>query len=446
MRCRFFAVFLLLFGAMTAAAQSRVAAVLTVSGPIDPISARYVTRGLDRAAREGATLVVIELDTPGGLGSSMDDIVARILASPVPVAVYVAPPGARAASAGVFIAMAAHVAAMAPGTHIGAAHPVSSNGSDIPGTMGEKILNDSVAKLKALADLRGRPAAWADDAVRRSASITDAEAVSRGVVDLAAPSLGDLLQKLDGRSVRTQEGVVRLRTSGAEVRRIRPTFIDAILAFLVNPDIAYILLTLGIFGVIFELTSPGAIAPGVVGAISLLLAFVGFGNLPTNVGGIVFIVLAIVLFIVDIKTPTHGFLTAGGVIAFVLGSLLLFPPWRGTAATNPAVPAIPALAPSPVGISVVLIIVMTVLVAAFFIFVLGKGIRAQARRVSFGTEALVGGVGTVVAGLSPEGQVLLGGEQWSARSVEGPVAPGEAVEVVGRDGLRLLVRRKGGSK
>lgn len=431
---------------MTAAAQGRFAAVLTVSGPIDPISARYVIRGLDRAAREGATLVVIELDTPGGLGSSMDDIVARILASPVPVAVYVAPPGARAASAGVFIAMAAHVAAMAPGTHIGAAHPVGSGGSDIPGAMGEKILNDSVAKLKALADLRGRPSAWADEAVRRSASITDSQAVSRGVVDLSAPSLGDLLQRLDGRSVRTQDGSVKLLTSGAEVRRIRPTFIDAILAFLVNPDIAYILMTIGIFGVIFELTSPGAIAPGVVGAIALLMAFIGFGNLPTNVGGIVFIALAIVLFIVDIKTPTHGFLTAGGVVAFALGSLLLFPPWRGGAAKNLPVPAVPGLAPPSVGISWAVIVVMTVLVAAFFIFVLGKGIRAQARRVSFGVEGLEGGVGTVVTDCAPEGQVRLGGEQWSARSVEGPLAPGETVEVVGRDGLSLLVRRKGGSK
>jgi len=446
MRCRILVPLLLLFGAMTVAAQGRVADVLTVSGPIDPISARYVMRGLDRAAREGATLVVIELDTPGGLGSSMDDMVARILASPVPVAVYVAPPGARAASAGVFIAMAAHVAAMAPGTHIGAAHPVGSGASDIPGAMGEKILNDSVAKLRALANLRGRPAAWADEAVRRSASITEAEAVSRGVVDLSAPSLGDLLAKLDGRTVRTQDGTVKLLTSGAEVRRIRPTFIDAILAFLVNPDLAYILLTIGIFGVIFELTSPGAIAPGVVGAIALLMAFIGFGNLPTNIGGIVFIALAIVLFIVDIKTPTHGFLTAGGVVAFALGSLLLFPPWRGGAAKNLPVPAVPGLAPPSVGISLVVIVVMTVLVAAFFIFVLGKGILAQARRVSFGVEGLEGGVGTVVTACAPEGLVNLGGEQWSARSVEGPLAPGEAAEVVGRDGLRLLVRRKGGSK
>ncbi|HTO20905.1 MAG TPA: nodulation protein NfeD [Spirochaetia bacterium] len=434
---------LLVAGAMTVAAQGRAAAVLTVSGPIDPISARYVTRGIDRAVREADSVVVIELDTPGGLGSSMDDIVARIVSSPVPVVVYVSPPGARAASAGVFIAMAAHVTAMAPGTHIGAAHPVGPNGADIPGAMGDKVLNDSVAKLRALADLRGRPVSWADEAVRKSQSITDSEAVSRGVAELSVPSLGDLLARLDGRTVKLQDGTVTLHTAGAEVRRIRPTAADSILAFLVNPDLAYILMTIGIFGIIFELTSPGAIAPGVVGALSLLLAFVGFGNLPTNVGGIVFIVLAIVLFVVDLKTPTHGFLTAGGVVAFVLGSLLLFPPWRGV--PRPAGPVIPGLSPSRVAISPAAIAGMTVLVAAFFIFVLGKGIRAQARRVSFGTEALVGGVATAVTGLAPEGMVRLGGEQWSARSVEGTVSPGERVEVVGREGLSLLVRKKGGT-
>ncbi|HET6451134.1 MAG TPA: nodulation protein NfeD, partial [Spirochaetia bacterium] len=270
---------LFLFGSLALSAQARVVDVLTVSAAIDPISARYIARGVDRAGRDGAELLVIELDTPGGLGSSMDDIVAKVLASPVPVAVYVSPPGGRAASAGVFVAMAAHVAAMAPGTHIGAAHPVSSNGSDIPGAMGDKILNDAVATLRSLADLRGRPASWADDAVRRSQSLTETEAVSRGVVDLVAPSLGDLLARLDGRTVKMPSGSVTLHTLGAEVRRIRPTFMDSILAFLINPDIAYILLVIGIFGVIFELTSPGAIAPGVAGGIALLLAFIAFGNL-----------------------------------------------------------------------------------------------------------------------------------------------------------------------
>jgi membrane-bound serine protease (ClpP class) len=437
------AAFLICACASTAMSQGRVAAVLTLSGPVDPISARYLLRGLDRAQREGADLTVIELDTPGGLGTSMDQIVGRILSSPVPVAVYVWPSGARAASAGVFIAMAAQVTAMAPGTHIGAAHPVNSNGSDIAGVMGEKILNDSAAKLKSLAALRNRPADWADDAVRRSISLTDSEAVARRVADLSAPSLGELLARLDGRTVRTSSGDVVLRTAGAEVRRYRMTFMDWILAFLVNPDVAYILLVIGMFGVIFELSSPGAIAPGVAGAIALLLAFIAFGNLPTNIGGIIFIVLAVGLFLVDLKTPTHGILTAGGIVAFVLGSFLLFPPWRlPSAAGSASAPAgLPSGAAPAVTISLSVIIVMTVLVVAFFSFVLGKGIRAQARKISFGVEALEGGAGTAVTDLTPNGLIHLGGEQWSARSVEGRLAAGESVEVVGRDGLRLLVRR-----
>ena len=435
----------LLCCAMNAASQGRLAAILTVAGPIDPISARYVMRGLDRAQREGADIAVIELDTPGGLGTSMDQIVEKILSSPVPVAVYVTPSGARAASAGVFIAMAAHVTAMAPGTHIGAAHPVNSNGTDIPGAMGEKILNDTLAKLRSLAVLRNRPADWADDAVRRSLSLTETEAVTRHVADLSVSSVGELLARVDGRRVRTPAGEVVLRTSGAEVRRFRMTFMDWILAFLVNPDIAYILLVIGIFGVIFELSSPGAIAPGVAGGIALLLAFIAFGNLPTNIGGIVFIGLAIGLFLIDIKAPTHGILTAGGVVAFVLGSFLLFPPWRAPAAGAGGVPGLApgGTPPAAVGISLPAIIVMTILVVAFFTLVLGKGIGAQSRKVSFGAEALVGGTGRAVTDLAPEGLVLLGGEQWSARCVEGGAVSGDRVEVVGRDGLRLLVRRSG---
>ena len=433
--------FLLLFCAMSAATQGRLAAVLTVAGPIDPISARYVLRGLDRAQREGADIAVIELDTPGGLGTSMDEIVAKILASPVPVAVYVTPSGARAASAGVFIAMAAQVTAMAPGTHIGAAHPVGSNGADIPGVMGEKILNDTLAKLRSLAVLRNRPVDWADDAVRRSRSLTDTEAVARHVADLSVSSIGELLARVDGRSVRTLAGVAVLRTSGAEVRRYRMTFIDWILAFLVNPDVAYILLVVGMFGVIFELSSPGAIAPGVAGGIALLLAFIAFGNLPTNIGGIVFIALAIGLFLIDIKAPTHGILTAGGVVAFVLGSFLLFPPWRATAPVTGAPPGLAPAGRAAGGVSLSAIIVMTVLVVAFFTLVLGKGVGAQMRKISFGVEALVGRTGVAVTDLAPEGLVQMEGERWSARCVEGGAVAGEKVEVVGRDGLRLLVRR-----
>jgi membrane-bound serine protease (ClpP class) len=428
---------MLFLGTATLFPQSRTVTVLSVTGPIDPISARYIERGLDRARRDGAELAVIELDTPGGLGLSMDQIVARVLASPVPVAVYVWPQGARAASAGVFIAMASHVAAMAPGTHIGAAHPVDSSGGDIKGAMGVKVLNDAAAKLKSLAQLRGRSLTWPDQAVRSSVSLTAEEAVSQHVVDLAAPSLGALLAAVDGKTVIMTSGAVVLHTAAAEVRRFRMSIIDRILAFLVNPDVAYILLVVGMFGVIFEISSPGAIAPGVAGAIALLMAFTGFGSLPTNIGGIVFIVLAIILFIVDIKAPTHGLLTAGGVVAFVLGSFLLFPPWRA-----PAPAALPGLPAAPVvRLSVAAIAVMTVLVVAFFVFVLGKGIRAQARKVAFGSESLVGAEGTAVTDIAPSGLVQMTGEQWSARATEGTIRKGERVQVVGREGLYLLVRR-----
>jgi membrane-bound serine protease (ClpP class) len=430
---------LLLCVATAGFSQNRIVTVLTLAGEIDPITARYVERGLDRARRDGAALAVIELDTPGGLGTSMDQIVARILASPVPVAVYVWPPGARAASAGVFIAMAAHVAAMAPGTHIGAAHPVDSRGGDIAGAMGVKILNDTAAKLAALADLRGRSTDWPDRAVRKSMSLTDSQAVTQHVVDLSEGTLGDLLAAVDGRTVKTPAGPVVLHTAAAEVRRFRMSFIDWILGFLVNPDVAYILLVIGIFGIIFEISSPGAIAPGVAGAIALILAFTSFGSLPTNVGGIVFILLAVVLFIVDIKAPTHGILTAGGVIAFVLGSFLLFPPWRGGGSPVPAAPGLPAL--PVVRVSPGTIAVMTVLVVGFFVFVIGKGISAHARRVSFGSEALTGAAGFAITAVAPEGLVQVGGEQWSARTEESPIATGERVQVIGRDGLRLIVRR-----
>jgi membrane-bound serine protease (ClpP class) len=431
---------LVLFSLTTATlfSQARIVEVLTVAGPIDPISSRYIDRGLERARRDGAVLAVIELDTPGGLGVSMDQIVAKILASPVPVAVYVWPQGARAASAGVFVAMAAQVAAMAPGTHIGAAHPVDSKGQDIPGAMGVKVTNDAAAKLRALAELRGRSLSWPDAAVRSSVSLAEKEAVAQHVVDLSAPDLGALLAAVDGRAVTAAAGPVTLHTAGAEVRRFRMGFIDRLLAFLVNPDVAYILLVIGMFGVIFEVSSPGAIAPGVAGALALLLAFVGLGSLPTNVGGIVFIVLAVILFIVDIKTPTHGFLTAGGVVAFVLGSLLLFPPWRPPLpAVAPGLPAVPGPR-----LSYAAIAVMTVLVVAFFVFVLGKGILAQGRKVSFGVESLTGSAGTALTDITAAGGLVqMGGEQWSARADGGRVSAGEKVEVVGREGLSLLVRR-----
>jgi membrane-bound serine protease (ClpP class) len=413
-------------------AQGSIVTVLTLAGTIDPISARYIVRGLERARREGAELLVIRLDTPGGLGSSMDQVVQAVLSSPVPVAVYVWPEGARAASAGVFVTMAAQIAAMAPGTHIGAAHPVGSGGQDIPGAEGEKVLNDAVAQLASLAQLRGRNPSWPEDAVRSSISLTDREAVARHVVDLSAATLADLLAAVNGETVSTPRGPLTLHTAAVELRPLPMTVFDRFLGFLANPDLAYILLVLGIFGVIFELSSPGFGLPGIVGAAALILAFISFGMLPTNFGGILFILLAVVLFIVDIKAPTHGLLTTGGVVAFVMGSLLLFPPWRA-----PTLPSFPT-----VHISYTEIGVVTVLVAAFFIFVVAKGFRAQSRRVTFGAETLVGEAGRSLTDLSPEGSVRVAGETWSARSAEGFIPAGAEVEVIRREGLRLVVRRR----
>ncbi len=430
---------LLLLCAAVVFPQTKVVTVLTLDGAIDQISARYLVRGLQRAQKDHAELAVIQMNTPGGLGLSMDAVVSSILASTVPVAVYVTPQGARAASAGVYLAMAAHVAAMAPGTHIGAAHPVDSSGSDIQGAMGEKVLNDSVASLKSLALLRGRSADWADEAVRRSVSLTETEALARHVVDLEAPTLADLLASLDGRVVKTADASLTLHTAAVEIRPLPMTIVDRFLGFVINPDLAYILLVLGILGVIFELTSPGAIAPGVVGALSLVIAFISFGSLPTNAGGIMFIILAVVLFIVDLKAPTHGFLTGGGVVSFILGSLLLFPPWRGAAGSAGTAAARPFAV--TVSISPVTIVVMTLVIVAFFVFVLAKGIGAQARRVSFGAEVIPGTAATAVTDLGPEGLVRLGGEQWSAVAEGGAIKAGDRVEVVSRDGLRLLVRR-----
>jgi len=399
---------------------------------VDPISSRYVVRGLARAREEHAQLVVIALDTPGGLEVSMNAMVEAILSSPVPVAVYVSPSGARAASAGVFLAMAAHVAAMAPGTRIGAAHPVGATGGDIPGAMGEKVVSDAVARLRGLAQLRGRNTDWAEAAVHRSASLTDAEALAQHVADLRAADLAELLRAVDRKTVSTAAGDVSLSTANAVVSRYDMGLLDRFLTGLVNPDLAYVLMVVGIFGIIFELSAPGIGAPGIAGGIAILLSLVGFGSLPTNLGGLLLIALAVVLFVVDVKAPSHGIWTAGGITSFLLGSFLLFPPWKPI-----PFPAAPELRVSPVTI-----VVMTGFVTAFFAFVISKGVAAQSRRVSFGSESLQGAEGRAFTDLDPDGQVLVGGEVWSARSVAGAIPAGDGVVIVGRLGLRLTVKTR----
>ncbi len=404
--------------------------LITVEGVIDPFTAQYVERGLDIAQRDGAQCLVIELDTPGGSDVPMRVIVQEMLNSSVPIVVYVAPAGARAGSAGVFITLAANIAAMAPGTNIGAAHPVAMPGTEITEIMEQKTTSDAAAYVRAVAEKRGRNAEWAEKAVRESASIIAREAVEYQVVDLTADDLMDLLDKIDGREVITADGPVTLSTRDAPVRTIGMNFAENFLHVIVDPNIAYLLLSIGTLALVAEFYHPGAILPAVTGGICLILAFVAFGSLPVNWGGVALIVLAVILFVVDIKVA--GFmLSVGGAIAFVLGSLMLFSPFA------PPSPTMPHLT-----VSWPLIVLMTVTIASFFLFALSAGIRAQRAKVASGIESMVGATGIATMDLEPWGTVQVKSELWSAVAEEGSIKKGEQIRVVGTKGVRLRVIKK----
>nr|MBA3644165.1 nodulation protein NfeD [Chloroflexia bacterium] len=317
---------LLIAQAASAQATHRVD-VVRVDGTITPPMARYIGRAISRAADDGAAAVVLELDTPGGLSASMDEIIDDILQSEVPVVVYVAPRGARAASAGVFISYAAHVAAMAPGTRIGSASPImlgdDGSASDGNETLTRKVTNDAVSQIKGLAQLRGRNAEWAERAVRDAANVTSEEAHQLGVVDLLAPDVPSLLQAIDGREVQVREQKVRLATAGAEIRDVEMGWMEQFMQLLADPTIAYILLSLGSIGLFFELSNPGAILPGVVGGLFLLLALYGLGTLPVNWAGVLLIGFGFLLLAIDLFVPSFGSLTIGGLASFVIGSHML---------------------------------------------------------------------------------------------------------------------------
>jgi membrane-bound serine protease (ClpP class) len=419
----------LLFGNHSALAQGTARVdVVAVKGVIDPFVAQYLTRGIQLAEQDGAQCLVIQLDTPGGSDNAMRDIVQHMLSSPVPIVVYVSPAGARAGSAGVFITLASDIAAMAPGTNIGAAHPVEITG-EITGTMNTKVTNDAAAYARALAERRGRNADWAEEAVRESVSITANEAVEIGVVDLVADDLTDLLEKIDGETVSTALGERRLATSGADIHEISMSLPQQVLHTIVDPNIAYLLFIIGIVGLVAELYHPGAIFPGVTGSICLILAFVAFGSLPVNWGGVALIALAVVLFILDIKVAGYA-LSVGGAIAFILGSLMIFSP---LAPVSPAVPSLVVSRP--------LIVVMTIAITAFFVFALSAGIRAQRARVVSGIHALVGATGIATSDLDPQGTVQVKSELWSAVA-DGAEAirKGEPITVIAVEGVKLKVR------
>jgi len=393
--------------------------IMDLEGAISPASAMYVKRGIETASEKGAVLVVIRMDTPGGLASSMRTIVKAILNSSVPVVVYVAPSGASAASAGVMVTVAANVAAMAPGTNIGAAHPVGAGGKDIDKTMSEKVVNDMAAYARSIAEERGRSGQWVEKAIRESVSITADEAVEKNVVDMIATDLDDLLKKLDGREVLVAGQKVTLHTVGLKKVFYKPSLRDKVLGTISDPNIAYILMMIGLAGLYFELAHPGAIFPGVIGGISLILAFYSFQTLPVNYAGLLLILLGVILFILETQVPSFGMLSVGGLISFVLGSMMLF---------------------EDIGISFRLMMPTILLVGGFFVVVAGLAFRAQRARPSSGKEGLLGEKGFARDTIEPEGLVFVHGEHWRAQSDE-RIEPGERVEVVGMEGLVLKVRR-----
>jgi membrane-bound serine protease (ClpP class) len=387
---------------------------------------RLVATAVERAQSERAQALILQLDTPGGLERSMRSIVQTILNSEVPVIVYVAPTGARAASAGVFITMAAHIAAMAPATNIGAAHPVAVGGGAPDKEMIKKIENDAAAFARTIAVERGRNAEWAEKAVRSSVSVTEREAVKLKIVDLIAENIPDLLAKVDGRTVKTAKGTVTLQTKDAPVKKIEIRFRDRFLALITDPNVAYILMMVGMLGIFFELSNPGSILPGVLGGISLILAFFAFQSLPINWAGLLLILFGVILLIAEIKVVSHGILTIGGVVAMLLGSMMLYDaPEAGSALRISWWVIVPAVGST----------------AGLVVFALSYGMRALYRTPTTGATGMVGQTAVARTPLAPEGQVAVQGELWRAVAQDGPIAAGDPVTIVGVDGLTLTVAK-----
>jgi len=407
--------------------QKNAVHVVTIDGTINPVMARYVDRAFDDAKDSDAKAIVLRVDTPGGLDSSMRDIVQRIQSSPVPVITYVWPPGARAASAGTFITMAGHVAAMAPNTAIGAAHPVGGSGEDIEGTLGDKITNDAVAYITGIAKLRGRNADWAESAVRRSISADEEDAVRLNVVDLVATDLPGLLASVDGRSVQLLSGSATLQVANALVVDNDMGLVERFLLVLSDPNIAFILLSLGLAAIGFELLNPGAILPGVFGAIALLLAFFSLGTLPVNWAGVALILLAFALFFAELLVAGFGVLGVGAVVSLILGGLLL------TSTSNP-----------DFQVSKWLIYGLAGVIGVFFLMVVSSIIRTRRMPAAMGAQALVGRVAVTRSPLEPDGQVFMEGARWLATAQDAPVPQGERVVVTGVRGLHLSVKRATG--
>jgi membrane-bound serine protease (ClpP class) len=405
--------------------------VLTLNGAIDAWTDGYINRGIGIAEQDGAQAVIILLNTPGGSLTAMQDITTRMLNARVPVVVFVYPQGAWAGSAGTFITLAGNIAAMAPGTSIGAAHPVDASGQNISSDERDKITNFSVAIIQNIARQRGRNAEWAASAVKNSVAATAQEALDQKVIDLMATDVNDLLNKIDGRTVKTVAGDFTLHTQRVGIVNVDMNFAEYFFHTLVNPDIALILFQLALVALAVELYNPGAIIPGTVGAVCLVLALVALGNLPVNWGGLVLIVISVILFIVDVKVNTIA-LTASGLVMFIAGGLLLFTPL-----TPPSTPFVPQVSVSPV-----VVLASGAVMTAFFLFILGAAVRGHRFPVLMGAHTLVGATGVATTDLAPSGTVQVQSELWTAESEGEPIPKGQAVRIRAVEGLRLKVVKK----
>jgi membrane-bound serine protease (ClpP class) len=406
-------------------AQERNVTVLTLNGAINPAASEYIEYGIKQAEKNNSECLILNLNTPGGLLESTRTIVSSILQSPVVIVVYVSPPGARAASAGVFITLAAHIAVMAPGTNIGAAHPVTLQGQ-MDSTMTEKVTNDAAAFIRTISEKRQRNIKWAEEAVRNSISITETEALKENVIDLISPNIDSLLIQINGRKIKTAFGEVTLNTTNAKIEPVNMSFSEKLLSMLSDPNIAYILLMLGFYGLLFELYSPGLIFPGIIGVISLVLAFYSMQSMPINFAGLALIIFAIILFILELKIVSHGLLTIGGVVSLILGSLMLIK-------TDSAFDVLT--------ISWGVILVVALLTILFFLFAIGAGLKAQKRKPTTGVEGLINETAEVITDLNPNGLIKIHGEIWNAESSEGTVQKGTKVIIVSVSDLKLMVKK-----
>ncbi|MFC1590980.1 nodulation protein NfeD [Thermodesulfobacteriota bacterium] len=398
--------------------------VITIAEPITPVIAEYIIKCINEAEETDAECLVVMLDTPGGLDLAMRDIIKKMLSSRVPVIVYVAPGGARAASAGALITIAAHVAAMAPGTNIGAAHPVNLGGGQMDKEMSAKVENDAAAYIESIAAKRGRNKEWAIKAVRESVSISETEALQIQVIDLVAADLTALLLAVDGRQVETDSGIKVLATEGVSITTKKMGIREQLLQALANPSIAYILMMLGLAGLYFELSNPGAIFPGVIGGISLILAFYSMQSLSANFAGVMLILLGAILFILELKIVSYGLLSIGGIFCIFFGSLLLFD------------------SPEPyMRISLWLIAASVSLLTLFFIIILWLVVRTQQRKPTTGTEGMVDIIGKAATDIFQDGKVFVHGEYWNARSSE-QIMKGEQVRVIKLEGMLVTVKKE----